>query len=818
MRRLTIATLAGAVGVLLAIPAGAQQQANPIEVIADAFQTTEGQAFVSQFLKLPVPGTSTVSDPVGDYEHSTGQPPGYTPMHIDIVDTWSTEFDPGPLAFFGPTDANTFWSPTGIYEVTPPNFESFHTFTGDEIHDGSQYDGGAILFGFTLADTPPVEVTGRCEYVVWVNDLSRGPTFINHPTFPGDPAGGTNVAFGLGINPEGQGLPSTFAIELQQKNGGFVPNFETDIRSFITPNFVGLTVPKSQIGELGAVNFYSFCVESGFSFAPVDSGADQTGLITVGFDDLGLLVVEEVPVAAETTTTITTIEETTTTSAVSAPTTTVAVDSGPGEQGDFPWWLVLLGGLGLAALGWWLFAKTEGDPCKELYDGWMAAQKRCDEAQREADEAIDECWETEAELEDLEQERKDVCKAWPPACWDSEEGGWVQDDQGNRITSRDLHMRRLALGEVWDDHKAGKLTAQEVEAKWREMDTPEFREDMRMLDEEFKDHLEEIEADLAEARRTADETCDRASRAQATADEACAAADAARKAYEECIAAAVAEAGAGPAPGGPETPPTGPTGPGVAPGTGATTTTDPCEGVDPRRKYVPAGSAARIRVNVDFSIIIGRQSGSERNTEAGEQLVVNLGDLARDLDFAGDMLNARSAGLHAGGAATGYAQGKYVATAAGVVKGGIDATMATTDLIPDVPTTPLQAGTEFLEKTAQLGGLVAGKVTEWMANYQIITVRRSFFYQFITATPYTIWECRESQGWVCVEQVWEYEVSKLMVLKGQDRWYTVNSDVRRREFDRAVSGLANAAGSTIRNDAQRLVEFRSRHEPGPCED
>lgn len=811
-RRL-IALAVLAVG-LVAGTAVAQQQVNPMDPIVDFFQSKAGKEYAAQFLVNPTPGASTVSDPVGDFEHSSGQPPGFTPDHIDIVDTWVVDFDPGPIDFFTPTDANQFWAPTGPLHVEPPNLDGFHTFSGEEVHDGTQYAEGALLFGFTLADTPPVTVQGRCEFVVWINDLSRGPTFLNHPSFPGDPAGGTNVAYGLGINPEGQGQPSAFALELEQKSDGFLFQPMTDVRSFITPSFVGITVPKSDIGELAAVNFYTFCVDEGFSFAPEDSGADQTGLIDVTFDDLGLVSVVEVIAA-----TSTTLQETETTTTTAAPPPTTAGPLQPeliDENGEFPWWLLVVGGLGVALLGWWLFARKPGDPCKELYDAWVAAQAACDEAQEAADEAADDCVEAELDLEDLEQERKDACTAWPPACWSTEDGGWVEDDQGNRVTSRDVHMRKMALGEIWSDYKAGKLSATEVEAKWREMDTPEFREEMRETDDAFKELLEDIDADLEEAREAFDEVCDRAEEAQAKADAACETAGAAKKAYEDCIGAATAEAADDDGGGGGEQGPEGPSGPGVASGPGESAPEDPCKDVDPKRKHEKDGRADQIRVNVDFSIITGRYSGSERNVEAGERLIVELNDLARDLDFAGDMMNARSAGLHIGSATAGYRQGKYVATGAGIVRGGIDATMATTDLVPDVPTTPVQAGTEFLEQTARLGALVTSKVTEWMGNYQIFTVRRSFFYQIITATPYKILECREGQGWVCVERVWEFEVGKLQVLKGKDRWFTVNSSVRRRQFQREITRLSSAAGNTIRNDARRLIEWRAAHEPGPC--
>ncbi len=229
------------------------------------------------------------------------------------------------------------------------------------MHDGSQYQDGAILFGFTLAATPPIMVKGRCEHVVWVQDLSRGPTFVNHPSFPDDPAGGTNIAFGLGLDPEGQGLSSTFALELNSKSGGFTPNLETDVRSFITPNYVGVTVPRNQIGELAGVNFYSFCVEEGFGFDVDDTGADQTGLIEVSFEDLGTLVIEQQAVATTTTTMATTTTTTTeVTGADEPPPVTTTPEPVLVDDGGFPWWIVMLGGLGAVFVGYRMFV-TKAD-------------------------------------------------------------------------------------------------------------------------------------------------------------------------------------------------------------------------------------------------------------------------------------------------------------------------------------------------------------------------------------------------------------------------------------------------------------------------
>ncbi len=361
MRRLSAVSLALFTLTLAATSAGAQQPVNPIDVIIDAFNAPEGQEFTARFVKQPTPGRSIVTDPPGDFVHSSGQTPGFTPDYIDIVNTWALNFDPGPIDLFTATDQSQFWAATGSFHVEPPNYDPFDTFTGDEVHDGSQYQDGAILFGFTLAATPPVMVKGRCEYVVWVHDLSRGPTFVNHSSFPDDPAGGTNIAFGLGIDPEGKGLSSTFALELNCKSGGFSPNLETDVRSFITPNYVGVTIPRNQIGELAGVNFYSFCAEEGFGFDVDETGADQTSLIEMSFEDLGTLVIEQQAVATTTTTMATTTTTTTEVTGADEP-PPVATTPEPVlvDDGGFPWWIVMLGGLGAVFVGYRVFV-TKGD-------------------------------------------------------------------------------------------------------------------------------------------------------------------------------------------------------------------------------------------------------------------------------------------------------------------------------------------------------------------------------------------------------------------------------------------------------------------------
>ena len=805
---------------LLAAPAIGQEDEfpNPFAVLLDAFESPQGQEFVVRFTRPPLPGSGSIEDPVGDLEHSTGQEPGFTPDHLDITSAWALELNPGPVDLFTPTGAGQIWAPTGGLEVDPPNYDPFHTFTGQQVHDGSQYESGALLFGFTLVGTPPADPPGRCEYVIWINDLERGDTFDTNPNFPLDPAGGTNLALGLALNPsDGPGLPSGFALELLE-SGGFAPIFEADVRAFVTPGYVGILAPSELVGEMASANFYTFCAEEGFVFEPEVSGADQTGLVDISADDLGIVRFEAQDLPPETTTTSTT-EATTTTEP--APDTTIPVPASGDEPADepadgpvadgFPWWLLLIaGGVGLVIAGWWVYNRDD-DPCQELLEAWNAASEACDEAQGAADDAADACDSAELEIERLENERQELCKAWPPVCWETHDGDWIEDDQGRRITSRDIHMRKVALGDVWDDYRAGKLSASEVEEQWRQMDTPEFREDMRQTEKAFEEVLQEIEADLAGARQEVTKACERAEEAREIADEKCSEAAKARAAYEECAARAQAASGEPQEEargGAPDEDPSR-TGPAQRPAA-------PCEGREGEREVRHAGDPDTTRVFVDFSVITGVEEASARNVGAGERLVLDLNDLATELDFAGDLLNARSAGLHIGGAVNGYAAGKYTVTASGVIKGGADAAMATTDVVPDVPTTPLQVAIEGLESLSRLGGIIAGKVTEWMANVQIMTVRLTMFYQDITATPYEIWECRPDEGWVCTEQIWEIDVSRLKRVLGKDRSYNINSDVRRREFQRVIRGMSSRAASTVKRDAENLARWRAEHEAGPC--
>ena len=805
MRRGAIA-LACAMVVTASLPSLAQSDGpNPIDEFISAVSAPENSEWVSQFLRPPTEGTGAISDPVGDIGHSTGDPAGYAPDHIDMVDTWAVDLDFGEFPLGPLADDGLFR--VGQNETPLPEDRVLWTYGGEMPHDGSQFSEGAWLFGMTTLAPPPPIVPGRCEFVIWIDDPALGATWENRPAFPDDPAGGTNSAYGIGYNPDG--TAGTFALQLSP-DGFFQSVPDIDVRGFVIDDYTGILIPKQAVPSIEAVNFYTFCVDDGFSFAAEDSGSDQTGLVLVDpAVDFGIT-----QIVAQSTTTTT--EATTTTT--SAPTTTVAptpstTQAETVEPGDFPWGLVLGGGIVLMLLGWFLYNRPEGDPCADQLAAWQAAQRRCNDARARADEAKEKCEEAEAEREDLENQRKEVCRDWPPACWGDDDGAWVEDDQGNRVTSRDLHVKKMALGQVWSDYQAGKLTANEVEAKWKEADTPEFREDMRDRDADANAELERIDRELEQAKQAEDEARAAATRAEKEADTACAEADAARRRYEECVGNAMSGGSAGGDTGGT---PTGPSGPGVAPGPDESAS-DPCEG-QPARKAEPAGGAESILVTVDFALIIERWEGTERNTEAGAQIAIDLGNLARELDLVGDLMSAKGAGQSIAGGGMNLAEGSYVAGAAGIVNGGVSGYLAATDVAPDIPTSLPQAVVEGLELGSKLGALIAGKVTEWMSNYTVMEARVTYFTQRVTATPYTVWECRKGIGWVCVERIWEIQVGKLGRRPGpRSRSHLMTGKLERARAERDFVRLGRVAGTEVTNSARRLDEFLRSHQGGPCQ-
>ena len=257
------------------------------------------------------------SDQLGDLEHPSGDDPGYQPEFIDIDSVAAIRLGSGWEPLFGSTDdAAGPWSlGQGLVDTDDGVIQ---TYAGDDmVRDGSQYRLGAYFFGLRLAGAPPASVPGRCEFVIWIHEIRNPATW--EPVLSQDPATGTNLAFGIGLNPEVES--GAFVLELSDESGVFEPSFEFDVRGFFADDFVGIFVPGFAAAEFDAINVSTFCAETGFLFEADASGADQLGLVELTPDDLGVYTglvppsptVTTAPpdsVAVDTTTTSAEIEDT----------------------------------------------------------------------------------------------------------------------------------------------------------------------------------------------------------------------------------------------------------------------------------------------------------------------------------------------------------------------------------------------------------------------------------------------------------------------------------------------------------------------------
>jgi hypothetical protein len=76
MRRSSVAAATAALLIAGSLPVFAQvdESANPLEILLDVFENPDGQEFV---LQVGDTSTDAISDPRGDFEHSTGKDSGY---------------------------------------------------------------------------------------------------------------------------------------------------------------------------------------------------------------------------------------------------------------------------------------------------------------------------------------------------------------------------------------------------------------------------------------------------------------------------------------------------------------------------------------------------------------------------------------------------------------------------------------------------------------------------------------------------------------------------------------------------------------------
>jgi hypothetical protein len=111
-----------------------------------------------------------------------------------------------------------------------------------------------------------------------------------------------------------------------------------------------------------------------------------------------------------------------------------------------------------------------------------------------------------------------------------------------------------------------------------------------------------------------------------------------------------------------------------------------------------------------------------------------------------------------------------------------------------------------------MGDHASSKITGWMTGFETLTMQRTFFYQLVTARPYTLWECRD-HNWARLERVWRVEVGEPLRNRGDVRWFSVDSPGRRAQFETEVNRLAWVATGVVTRDLRRLLRWRTRHTP-----
>jgi hypothetical protein len=477
--------------------------------------------------------------------------------------------------------------------------------------------------------------------------------------------------------------------------------------------------------------------------------------------------------AVSTSTTTTTSEApaptTTTTPPTTASTTTTSLVelTAVGSTGTIPWGWVGLGvGLPLLLFGLWLLIGP-GD-CERLRREWEALQRQYDQIREAFDKAL-------VYLEERRAVRAEI---------EAEIAGIEQTGSMGGSLEGSTRFKLIPEGKVTDGgYDAILRTVRE------QLDSALDGERMAA------DSVEEWKRQL---------------------EDAAARADAARRAYEECIGKAVASL----------TPPTtgspgagGPVMATAAQGEGRPPIKTGCQ--DGTREARPQASPRTFRLYADFAVIIEVEEGSERNVQTGEGLAITLGQLGLDLATLGTLLGARGAGGNVASGVTGLGAGSYVKGSLGIARGSVEGLLAVKGNLGNaafpipVPTSPEEVLVAVLQVTAQLGALVAGKVTEWMKMNQIYRVRSTLLYQEVSVQPIQIWECRAGQ-WVCVEKVLQYEVSGLERQPGPSQSFRIEGDVSQHQFEAYINGATARARQSIEASARAIVEFEQSNPPGPC--
>lgn len=161
----------------------------------------------------------------------------------------------------------------------------------------------------------------------------------------------------------------------------------------------------------------------------------------------------------------------------------------------------------------------ERNPCEELRRNCDELRRIAEEKERAAQQAEGRAAAARAEAEAKEQAAREAEERARDAEQDSQpepEGSWAESE-GRRVTSRDLRLRSRASQQAWQDYRSGNMTAQELEQRWKELDSPEALEKLR---EEYRKDIERRQQEAEAARQAANQARQAAAAARQAAEQA----------------------------------------------------------------------------------------------------------------------------------------------------------------------------------------------------------------------------------------------------------------------------------------------------------
>lgn len=390
-RRLLVSTMLIGAFTLTSVGVAAQEEPeyDLPGVMAEFWASQAGREFIAEYTVSPAQtGANLVSDPVADFEYSSGEPPGLTnpPGNIDITDGSVFGFDPppGPNPFFDRVEnGGVFCEPDPLSPLIP----GVTTICPDQGFNPGAFDGGAVVTVIEVAQPFGLfDLSKTCEWVIWLR-RPDSPVFEAMPQYPLDPAANTNRAFGLRTGPDEFG-----AFRLDLTDNGFFQQMPTDTLIAIGENQIAFFTPRSEIGDVDGGRAYTFCTEG--TYSADDSAADSTGFFDIVVD--GRTLDLAAPTPSTTTGATTTTAPPTTTAPASTTSSAATTSSGSGST---PGILVALGGMAVIA-GVWMLSRKK--PCDDLLAAWKAAERRhrmTNDALQEAQATLDQRRARTAELE-----------------------------------------------------------------------------------------------------------------------------------------------------------------------------------------------------------------------------------------------------------------------------------------------------------------------------------------------------------------------------------------------------------------------------------